>query len=109
MSRGWSDTIGAVSRVRIEIPPRGPRPALTFPSGLLQPPRGTADPGQDPPLPPARLDPLLIVTRPIVPAAFRKLDAIASLMGPLSPAQAMRRNLTMQWLQQTTARPGRRR
>jgi hypothetical protein len=29
----------------------------------------------------------LIVTRPIVPAAFRKLDAIAVLTGLLSPAR----------------------
>jgi hypothetical protein len=28
----------------------------------------------------------LIVTRPIVPAAFRKLDAVAVLTGPLLPA-----------------------
>jgi hypothetical protein len=33
----------------------------------------------------------LIVTRPIVPAAFRKLDAIAVLTGPLLPAPRLQR------------------
>ncbi len=60
-----------------------PRP---FPLGLLQPPRGTGNPGQDPPLPPARLDPLAARHPPIVPAAFRKLDAVAVLTGRLLPA-----------------------
>jgi Sulfate permease family len=60
-----------------------PRP---FPPGLLQPPRGPADPRQHPPLPPGRLDLLADRHPPIVPAAFRKLDAAAVLTGPSLPA-----------------------
>jgi hypothetical protein len=60
-----------------------PRP---FPFGLVQPPRGTGDTGQDSPLLPGRLDPLADRHLPIVPAAFRKLDAVAVLTGPLLPA-----------------------
>src|SRR6266581_8106822 len=59
-----------------------PRP---FPFGLPQPPRGTGHPGQDPPLPHGRLDPLADRHPPIVPATFRKLDAVAVLTGPLLP------------------------
>src|SRR5450631_1556593 len=59
-----------------------PRP---FRSGLLQPPPGTGDPGQDPPLPPGRLDPLADRHPPIVPAVFGKLDALAVLTGPSLP------------------------
>jgi hypothetical protein len=55
-------------------------------SGLVQPPRGTGDTGQDSPLPPGRLDPLADRHPPIVPTAFRKLDAVAVLTGPLLPA-----------------------
>ena len=80
-------TSHAPARVRIALPRRGlrqcPRP---FPPGLLQPPRGPADPRQHPPLPPGRLDLLADRHPPIVPAAFRKLDAIAVLTGPLLPA-----------------------
>src|SRR5260370_19216928 len=47
--------------------------------------RGTADPRQHPPLPPGRLDPLADRHPPIVPAAFRKLDAVAVLTGPSLP------------------------
>lgn len=60
-----------------------PRP---FPPGLLQPPRGPADPRQHPPLPPGRLDLLADRHPPIRPAAFRKLDALAVLTGPSLPA-----------------------
>src|SRR5207244_2341488 len=60
-----------------------PRP---FPFGLLQPPRGTGDPGQDSPLPLGCLDLLADRHPPILPAAFRKLDAVAVLTGPLLPA-----------------------
>jgi hypothetical protein len=72
---------------RIGAPPAragasAPRP---FPPGLLQPPRGPADPRQHPPLPPGRLDLLADRHPPIVPAAFRKLDAVAVLTGPSLP------------------------
>ena len=60
-----------------------PRP---FPPGLLQPPRGPGDPGQHPPLPPGRLDPLADRHPPGLPAAFRKLDAVAVLAARLLPA-----------------------
>jgi hypothetical protein len=40
---------------------------------------------QHPPLPPGRLDPLADPHPPIVPAAFRKLDAAAVLTGPSLP------------------------
>jgi hypothetical protein len=60
-----------------------PRP---FPFGPLQPPHGKGDSRQDSPLPPARLDPLADRHPPIVPAAFRKLDALAVVTGPLLPA-----------------------
>ena len=56
------------------------------PFGLLQPPPGPGDSRQDSPLPSARLDPLADRHPPIVPAAFRKLDAVAVLTGPLLPA-----------------------
>jgi hypothetical protein len=89
-----ADPIAAWRPVRRSSAPaplrrRGPGPGPT--SVPVRPaPAATrhADPGQDPPPPPSRLDPLvdLIVTRPIVPAAFRKLDAIAVLAGPLLPA-----------------------
>jgi hypothetical protein len=42
--------------------------------------------GQDSPLAPARLDPLADRHPPILPSAFRKLDAVAVLAGPLLPA-----------------------
>ncbi len=51
----------------------------------------TGDTGQDPLLPPARLDPLADRHPPIVPPAFRKLDAIAVLAGPFLPAPRHRR------------------
>lgn len=66
-------------------------PSGRFRRGLLQPPRGTRDTGQDPSLPsrrPASIRPLS-VTPPIVPAAFRKLDALAVLTGPSLPAPLM--------------------
>ena len=40
---------------------------------------------QHPPLPPGRLNPLADPHPPIVPAAFRKLDAVAVLTGPSLP------------------------
>jgi hypothetical protein len=43
--------------------------------------------GQDSPLPPGRPDLLADPHPPIVPAAFRKLDAVAVLTGLLSPAR----------------------
>jgi hypothetical protein len=52
---------------------------------MIQPPRGTGDTGQDPALPPGRLDPLADRHPPIVPAAFRKLDTVAVLTGPSLP------------------------
>ena len=67
-------------------PRRGPRPAPTSVPVRPASPPGPGDPGQDPPLPPARLDPLADRHPPIVPAAFRKLDATAVLTGPLLPA-----------------------
>ncbi|MGD0604912.1 MAG: hypothetical protein ABSA53_15080 [Streptosporangiaceae bacterium] len=88
----WSTREGdspiAVARARIEIPSaraETSRPRL-FPFGLLQPPRGTGDPRQDSPVPPARPGPLADRHPPFVPAAFRKLDAVAVLTGPLLPA-----------------------
>ena len=68
-------------------PRRGPRPAPT--SVPVRPaPAATRQgrPRQDSRLPPARLDPLADRHPPIVPAAFRKLDALAVLTGPLLPA-----------------------
>ncbi len=62
------------------------RSTASFPPGLLQPPRGPADPRQHPPLPPGRLDLLADPHLPIGPAAFRKLDAVAVLTGPSLPA-----------------------
>ena len=68
------------------LPRRGLGPVPTpFPPGLLQPPRGPADPRQDPPLPPGRLDLPADRHPPIAPAAFRKLDAAAVLTGPSLP------------------------
>ncbi len=54
--------------------------------GLLQPPPGTGDPRQHPPLPPGRRDPLTDRHSASVPAAFRKLDAVAVLTARLLPA-----------------------
>ena len=51
-----------------------------------QPPRGTEDPRQHPPFPPGRLDPLADRHPPSLPAAFRKLDAVAVLTARLLPA-----------------------
>src|SRR5271169_5558522 len=88
MAANWTFlTSHAPARGRIGTPSaRGwgqcPRP---FPPGLLQPPRGPADPRQHPPLPPARLDPLADRHPPVVPAAFRKQDAAAVLTGPSLP------------------------
>ena len=80
-------TSHAPARVRIGTP--SPRAEAScpgpFPPGLLQPPRGPADPRQHPPLPPGRLDLLADPHPPIVPAAFRKLDAVAVLTGPSLP------------------------
>jgi len=54
------DTPAAAARVRIEIPSaRAETSAGVRSRTALQPPRGPGDPGQDPPLPPARLDPLV--------------------------------------------------
>jgi hypothetical protein len=62
-------------------------PLGPFPFDLLQPPCGTGDRVRTPrrPLSGASIR-SLIVTRPIVPAAFRKLDAVAVLTGPSLPA-----------------------
>ncbi len=80
-----------------------------FPSGPLQPPRGTGDPCQDSPLPPARLDPPADRHPPIVPAAFRKLDAVAVLAGPLLPApQEFLRRIVTGLNSRTPAGPRRR-
>jgi hypothetical protein len=57
---------------------------------LVQPPRGTGDKDQDPPLPPGRLDPLADRHPPSLPAAFRKLDTIAVLTARLLPAPRVR-------------------
>ena len=76
---------------RHKQPPRRPQTAdqrFSLPiAGFRRTPAGPGgDPRQDPPLPPARLDPLVDRHPPIVPAAFRKLDAMAVLTGPLLPA-----------------------
>jgi hypothetical protein len=70
----------AAARTRIEIPSARAETSAHVRSrpGPLQPPPGTGDPRQDPPLPPARLDPLADRHPPSLPAAFRKLDAIAA-------------------------------
>src|SRR5262249_58217160 len=53
-------TPAAAARMRIEIPSaRAETSARVRSRTALQPPRGPGDPGQDPPLPPARLDPLV--------------------------------------------------
>jgi hypothetical protein len=68
-------------------PRRGPGPApRPFPLGLLQPPCRPRTPCQDSPLPPACPDPLVDRHPPIVPAVFRKLDAVAVLTARLLPA-----------------------
>ena len=53
-------------------------------------PRRPRDPRQDLPLPPACLDPLIDRHPPIVPAAFRKLDAVAVPTARLLPAPRIR-------------------
>jgi hypothetical protein len=60
-----------------------PRP---FPFGLVQPPHGSGDPRQHPPLPSGRLDPLADRHPPSLPAAFRKLDAVTVSTPRLLPA-----------------------
>ena len=78
-----------MARVRIDISARAetqrPRP---LPFGLLQPPRGTGDPGQGSPLPPAFASiRLLIVTRPSCqPRSGNRTGRHTVLMGPLLPA-----------------------
>ena len=64
-----------------ELPDRPP-----LPLGLLQPPPGPGNPGQDSPLAPDRLDPLADRHLAILPGAFRKLDAVAVLKARLLPA-----------------------
>ena len=54
------DSPAAAARVQLEMPSARAETSahVPFPLGLLQSPRGTGDPGQDPPLPPTRRDPL---------------------------------------------------
>src|SRR6266702_4971780 len=79
-----------------------PRP---FPPGLLQPPRGPADPRQHPPVPPGRLDLLADRHPPIGPAAFRKLDAVAVLTGPSLPVPQIASG-SSRWPERTWAAGG---
>ncbi len=88
MAANWTFlTSHAPARGRIGTPPAraeasahaGSRPACS--SRHAAP----ADPRQHPPLPPGRLDLLADRHPPIVPAAFRKLDAVAVLTGPSLP------------------------
>jgi len=85
VSGAWPVVAGA--QVRIEIPSAwAGASAHPFPFGLLQPPCRPRNPGQDSPLPLACPDPLVDRHPPIVPAVFRKLDAVAVLTARLLPA-----------------------
>ena len=78
----------AVARVRIEIPSARAETSahVRSRSAWSSRPPGPGNPGQDPPPAPGRLDPLADRHPPILPAVFRKLDAVAVLAGPLLPA-----------------------
>src|SRR5260370_26835241 len=85
MSRGGAPgvTAGPPRPADESRPPRpAPRPAPT-PVPARPAPAATrpGKPGQDSPLAPARLDPLADRHPPILPAAFRRLDAVAVLAG----------------------------
>src|SRR6266566_1333498 len=93
MAAKWTVlTSHAPARVGSALPRRGLRPVPTpVPARPAPAPRGPADPRQHPPLPPGRLDLLADRHPPIVPAAFRKLDAVAVLTGPSLPVPRLGR------------------